>query len=88
MPDAPKMPTIPTPIKGNEDSTQDVLMTMKQVLEILMGTRGDAPVTRTFFQDKAPTAFSTGDQWIEVNTGIMRYWNGGDWLYVKPSPPS
>lgn len=87
MPDAPKMPTIPTPMKGNPDSVQDVLMNMKQALEILMGTRGDAPVTRTFFADKAPTAFVTGDQWIEINTGIMRYWNGGDWLYVKTGGP-
>ena len=88
MPDAPQFPSIPTPLKGNSDSVQDVLMAMKQTLEIMMGTRGDAPVTRTFFQDKPPTAFVAGDQWIEVNTGIMRYWNGGDWLYVKPSPPS
>jgi hypothetical protein len=86
MPEKTQMPSIPTPVKGNLDSVHDTLMEMKQTLEIMMGTRGNWPVTRTFVQDGAPTAFSTGDQWIDLNSGVMRYWNGEDWLFVRPAP--
>jgi hypothetical protein len=53
-----------------------------------MGTRGDAPVTRTFFKTLTASADSV-HHWRYVdqcNNGIARYWNGSDWLYLKTGP--
>jgi hypothetical protein len=77
-----KMPSIPTPVKGSADSTQEVLLAMKQALELMMGTRGNQPVTRTFLQDDKPSAIAQGDLWITSN-GRASYWSGRDWLLLQ-----
>jgi hypothetical protein len=82
----PDMPSIPTPIKGDANSVHDVLMEMKQAIEIMMGTRGNSPTTRTFVQEGTPTAFVVGDHWIQPSTGRMSYWSGSAWQFVRAVP--
>lgn len=79
----PKFPSIPTPIQGNPSSYQDALMAMKQALEMLMGTRGDQPATRTFVDTKTPQAVSKGDLWVEPNSGRLSYWTGRLWQQIN-----
>ena len=82
FPTAPKMPSIPVPVRGNVDSIHETLMAMKQATEMMMGTRNDHPTTRTFVQNTMPHAYNVGDQWIVANTGKLNYWNGSQWLPV------
>lgn len=79
MPDPPKI-TIPIPVKGDTQSVHETLMNMKQAVEILLGTRGGQPVTRTFVQKDQPTAHNVGDLWIVEGTGKTAYWDGQRWL--------
>lgn len=79
---APKSASIPVPVKGNPDSVHETLMALKQVVEQLLGTRGDQPAGRTFVQEKVPTAVSTGDRWIQPLNGNESYWNGNQWIIL------
>ena len=83
MPEPPKMPTIPVPVKGNADTVHETLTALKMVAEHLMGTRGGQPVTRTFVQEEMPVAHVVGDQWVQPGSGKMSYWNGNSWLFVR-----
>lgn len=86
MPEVPRMPTIPTVLKANPDNQYEVLVTLKMAVEMLMGTRGDIPVTRTFVQDSTPQAMNTGDLWIQTGNGHISYWNGANWQLTKAVP--
>jgi hypothetical protein len=79
----PDMPSIPVPVHGDDSSVHETLMALKQTAEIMIGTRGGAPTTRTFVQEGIPKAFVVGDQWIQPSSGKMSYWNGNQWLYVR-----
>lgn len=85
MPSSPQMPTIPTPLKDNLDNRYEVIVALKMVVEMMLGTRGDQPVNRVFVSNSQPTAYNTGDQWINQNTGQMKYWDGKSWLPLRPS---
>jgi len=84
MPDAPKMPSIPMPAGKEDDATRyEAILALKMVVEMMMGTRGQEPVTRTFIGEKVPVAYNVGDQWIQPSSGKMSYWNGDSWHYVR-----
>jgi hypothetical protein len=77
------MPSIPIPIKGDNDSMHQTAMALKQATEMLMGTRGGAPVTRTYVQEDMPAAINSGDQWIQPSSNKMSYWDGSRWQQIK-----
>lgn len=79
-PKTPKMPSIPSPLMGNDQSMHEALMAMKAALEMLMGTRGVSPASRVFVNDKMPEAYSVGDLWVQPATSRLSYWNGSAWV--------
>ena len=76
----PIFPTIPEPVKGNEDSVYACIKAMKQTLEAMTGQRGDTPVARVFCQDTQPVAVKKGDLWMVQKSGSLYYWTGSLWL--------
>ena len=82
-PSPAKLPSIPTPVRGNLDSIHETLMAVKHATEQLMGTRNDHPVTRTFIQETTPFAYVTGDQWVQPSTAHISYWEGKAWRLTK-----
>lgn len=86
MPEATKMPSIPVPVKDNLDSRFDCIMALKQAVEILMGTRGDQAVVRTFIQESTPDAFVNGDLWFKPSSARLSTWDGKGWRLIAGGP--
>ena len=76
----PKMPSIPVPIKGDDQSTHETIMAMKQTLELMMGTRGSTPLARVFVQEDVPVPYSVGDLWVQPSTKRISCWTSIEWL--------
>jgi hypothetical protein len=76
------MPSIPLPTKQDTGTQFDAIMALKMAVEMMMGTRGSDPVSRTWVQPTQPTAFNSGDTWVNSDTGKLNYWTGSQWLPV------
>jgi len=86
MPEAPRMPSIPTPVSGDINNLSEVVVAMKMALELMMGTRGSEPVARTFVTEATPKAMNTGDFWLQPNKKFLSCWTGANWQLLIGGP--
>lgn len=83
MSNAPVYPSIPVP-SNDIQSLVTTVRALKQVVEILVGLRGDRGVAgHIAFQDAPPNPTQPGDLWI-TSGGKTRVWNGTTWLAIVP----
>lgn len=86
MPEAPRLPTIPTPLKDDLDNRYDVLVALKMCVEMMMGTRGREPAARTFVQEDMPKAYNIGDFWLQPSKNYLSAWTGKTWTLLNGGP--
>jgi hypothetical protein len=80
------MPAIPTPLREDLDSRHDVIVALKQCVEMLMGTVGRQPVARTFVQEEMPKAYNVGDFWLQPSKNYLSAWTGNTWTLLNGGP--
>lgn len=77
-----KIPSIPEP-KEDLKSVFATVQTLKQVVEILVGVRGEGKAARVYLQDKPPGDVRVGDLWVTPEGNYRTLiWIGSDWVPV------
>jgi hypothetical protein len=86
MPEAPRVPTIPTVMKDDLDNRYEALIAIKMAVEMMQGQRGGIPVARTFVQEDTPQAMNVGDFWVQPSKQHVSCWGGANWIALKGAP--
>jgi hypothetical protein len=65
------------------ESLYSTVQTLKQVVEILAGLRGEHGLSKVYLQDKPPTDAKLGDLWVTPEGNYRTLvWVGTDWVPV------
>lgn len=72
-------PAIPDP-QPTVESLADTVRALKIAVELLTAQRAGGAASHTFVQETVPVAIGTGDKWIIPSTGLIRYWDGSQWV--------
>lgn len=81
-----KYPSINAP-DGTLAGATAAIQQLKQVVELLIGTRGELSVNRTFVQDTEPVAVRDGDFWVYPSGNWRIYVSkDGQWVACSALP--
>ncbi len=63
------------------ESALDTIRVLKSNMELMIGSRGNSPTARLFFQTDKPKTNETkiGDFWVKRDTRTLFYWDGLEW---------
>jgi hypothetical protein len=77
-----KFPSIPDPLATIE-GLQATVLAMKQIIEQLLGLRGDTAVPLVYIQAEVPTQPQRNEFWFHNQTNKLYVYDGRDWQLVQ-----
>lgn len=77
-----KFPSIPDPLATIE-GLQATVLALKQVVELMLGQRGDLAVPMVYIQSAIPSQPERNEFWFHNQTNKLYVYDGRDWQLVQ-----